>query len=67
MKRYLELELLFVCISIDITAAKTRAATLVLSTLLLPQKGDIQNSLLALMESTLYATSVLLPLLSSLP
>jgi hypothetical protein len=40
---------------------------LVLSTLLLLQKGDVQNSLLALAENVLYASSVLLPLLSSLP
>jgi hypothetical protein len=33
MKRYPELESLFVCIGVDITAAKARAATLILSTL----------------------------------
>jgi hypothetical protein len=67
IKRYPELELLFVCISVDITIAKARAATFVLSTLPPPQRGDVQNGLLVLAENVPYASSVLSPLLSSLP
>jgi len=66
MKRYLELESLFVRISVDITVAKARVATLVLSTLLPLQKGDVQNGLLALVENVLYTSSILPPPLSSL-
>ena len=65
MKRYPELESLFVRIGVDITAAKARAATLVLSTL--PQKGDVQNGLLAPVENVPYASGVLPPPSSSLP
>ena len=65
MKRYPELESLFVNIGVDITTAKARAATLDLSTL--PQRGDVQNGLLAPAESASYASGVLPPPLSNLP
>ena len=64
MKRYLELESLFVRIGVDITTAKARAATHVLSMLPPLQKGDVQNGLLAPAENALHASSIL-PSLSS--
>ena len=57
MKRYPELESLFVRIGVDITVAKARAATLVLSTLL--QKGDVQNGLLEPAENVPDTSAVL--------
>lgn len=59
MKRYPELEPLFVRIGVDITAAKARATTIALSTLL--HKGDVQNGLLAPAEIESYASGTVLP------
>lgn len=66
IKRYTELESLFVRIGVDIAVAKARAATLVLSTLPPPQKGDVQNGLLAPAENVSHASGVLPPSSSSL-